>query len=662
MPQIKFSGLVTDMKGKAGGSVFSSNKQGAYMRNNKWGGGRKSNRWDVSKTKMAALSNSWQLLTTEQKEAWNVAAADYPFLNKFKEEYIASGYQVYMSLNGNLLANNFPLLTVPGAKRAIPDDINLSFSQPTPPWVTAGTGATFPSLNSSNLALCDLNHKCPYGFECVNGVCVASNTPGSMAWDKSQEQLRGIFNAFDPIECSTDSDCVDAGLSGASADVACSNGECVYVGDGFMNWSNTAYVLNIENILADAGAWDQDTPGASAELNGSFRFTLGPNTLRLLQTTQQEIMLVSNYYADGRGMTIRIRPNDQQTTRVSITFGLNNTEDGVDKVTYQFYADILTSALTNSTVMQYRMSLADTNSSSICVGNTGWLSMGINTYTDWHQGPISSWGTPASTTANPFASWTTADKWYGIVYGGGVQGNMTDVIYSDIRFFKNSYKEYLNVLVGYLNGDESILILANGTPGGVCKKIVCNEYDHDTCWETPGCNCTGRGCKRMRARDYEFRNAAPAGDTDIVFWAAVPIANFVEVDPGVFSYEFAGYWMNLGSEQFANNGATFVPNVLLDVTASSESGFFAVLQVTNPRGYNQNNRWSPLKRAGTIDISVNATLNLWEYIQPAIVNAPPGTSFDVTIFVVDSSTGYTPGNGKKTIRFKAGAELSSSVN
>ena len=373
-------------------------------------------------------------------------------------------------------------------------------------------------------------------------------------------------------------------------------------------------------------------------------------------------MLVSNYYADGRGMTIRIRPNDQQTTRVSLTFGFFQDEEATENATYEFYADFLTSAMTNSTVMQYKISLSNTNDTQICVGNSGWISTQINTYLGLQTGPISSWGVPFSTTANPFATWSTIEKWYGVVYGGGVQGNMTDVIYSDVRFFKNSYKNYLDVLIGYLTGDENVLILANGTPGGVCKKILCNEYGAETCWETPGCKCSGGSCKRMRARDYEFRNAAPGGDSTIVFWAAVPIANFVEVDPGVFTYEFAGYWLNLGSEQFANNGATFVPNVLLDVTASAESGFFAVLQVTNPKGYNQNNRWSPLKRAGSIDISVNAQLNLWEYIQPAIVNAPPGTSFDVTIFVVDSSTGYTPQHGKKTIRFKAGAELSSSVN
>ena len=662
MPQIKFSGLVTDMKGKAGGSVFSSNKQGAYMRNNKWGGGRKSNRWDVSKTKMAALSNSWQLLTTEQKDAWNHAAADYPFLNKFKEEYIGSGYQVYMSLNGNLLANNFPLLTAPGAKRPIPEDINLQFSQPTPPWFTGGTGATFPSLPSNPLTLCNLNHQCPVGFECVNGVCVAVNTPGSPAWDKGQQDLKNIFFQFEPVECSTDADCVDAGLSGASADVACQNGECVYVGDGFMNWSNFSYVLNIENILADGGVWHDGTADGSAELNGSFRFTLGPNTLRLLQTTQQEIMLVSNYYSDGRGMTIRIRPNDQQTTRVSITFGLLTDEETSGKATYEFYQDILTSALTNSTVMQYRVSLTNTNNTTICVGNTGWLPMQLNTYSNLQVGPISSWGVPVSTSANPYTNWDTADKWFGIVYGGGVQGNMTDIIYGDIRFFKNHYKEYLDILIGYLNGYENILIKANGDAKPKCNYVSCNIDLVGICKPEATCSCKHSICGTWNQAGNTHRNIAPGGDTDIVLWPSVPIANFVEVTPGVFTYEFAGYWMRLDGGTYANNGATFVPNVLLDVTASAESGFFAVLMVTNPKGYNQNNRWSPLKRAGSIDISVNAKLNLWEYIQPAIVSALPGTSFDVTIYIVDSTTGYTPGNGKKTIRFKAGAELSSSVN
>lgn len=120
MPQIKFGTVVTDMKGKANGSVFSSNRQGAYMRTNKSGGGKKSQSWENSKSRLAFLSTQWKALTLEQREQWNAIAPNYPALNKFNEPYIPSGYQVFMRLNGALYAQDLPLLAVPNNPRSIP--------------------------------------------------------------------------------------------------------------------------------------------------------------------------------------------------------------------------------------------------------------------------------------------------------------------------------------------------------------------------------------------------------------------------------------------------------------------------------------------------------------------------------------------------------------
>ena len=138
MPQIKFSGLVTAMKGKAGGSIFSQNKQGAYFRNNRWGGGRKSGRWDAAKQRLTILSNAWRNLSAEQREAWESAGVNFPFQNKFKDEYIPNGYQLFMSLNGNLYAQGLPTLSVPGEKRPFPEDIQITGGTPDVPWVTGG--------------------------------------------------------------------------------------------------------------------------------------------------------------------------------------------------------------------------------------------------------------------------------------------------------------------------------------------------------------------------------------------------------------------------------------------------------------------------------------------------------------------------------------------
>jgi len=120
MPKIRLSALVTDMKGKAGGSVFSKNKGGNYFRNNPNGGGRKSQVWDSQKNLFGSLATRWKSLTEEQQQAWNDAAVLYPTLNAWSESYLPSGYQLYMKLNGSLLSAGLSSLNTPQSPREFP--------------------------------------------------------------------------------------------------------------------------------------------------------------------------------------------------------------------------------------------------------------------------------------------------------------------------------------------------------------------------------------------------------------------------------------------------------------------------------------------------------------------------------------------------------------
>jgi hypothetical protein len=662
MPQVKFSGLVTDMKGKAGGSVFSSNKQGAYMRNNKWGGGRKSQRWDASKSKLASLANTWKSLNPNEQQAWNDAAADYPFTNKFGEQYIGSGYQVYMSLNGTLSINALPLLREPGARRAFPDDMFITFRNPDLPWVTSGTGTTVPYVPYNG---CTEEDPPPEGCadceDCFNGDCwIVGGSKDSQEYLDCKGKIKNMFFQFEPVECTSDSDCVDAGLSGASADVSCENGECVYVGDGLMNWSSLGYVLNVYGTLADDGEWNEDTPEADAQLNGSFRVTLGPNILKSLQTTDHEIVLLSNYYADGRGLTIRLRPQDQTTTRIFFTYGIGQNLEAPNNATYVFYQDILNEFFTPGTVIQYSINLVDTYQTVVSVGRTGFLNMQTETYLGLKTGKISTWGAPYSDQFNPFASWYTLEKWYGLVFGSGIQGKHQDAVYSDIRIYNGRVSDFLKPLVGYLNGVESVVILANGLAAPKCNYKSCNYDLVGCCKPEATCTCGHSVCGTWGQRDDHYRNAAPGGDTNIFLSPSVPVFNIISNEPTV--KEFAGYWMQMDGGSFGNMGATYVPNVYIDIEAGKESGFVLQISVTRAKSYNTNQRWSPEVYATTLSVNINETLNLWEFIKDAIGNALPGTSFEVGYRIVDSNTGLATAVGRTRPRFKAGAELSSSVN
>jgi hypothetical protein len=126
MPQIKLAQGFSDIKGKSNGSVFSRNRQGVYFRNNPSGGGKKSDKWNAQKNRFGALSTAWKNLTEVERQAWSDIAPLYPALNKFGDSYIASGYQTFMRLNGTINALGYPLLSTPNAPREIP-----TFDDPT---------------------------------------------------------------------------------------------------------------------------------------------------------------------------------------------------------------------------------------------------------------------------------------------------------------------------------------------------------------------------------------------------------------------------------------------------------------------------------------------------------------------------------------------------
>ena len=69
-------------------------------------------------SKLGQISSGWKLLSAPQRVAWNAAAVNFPFKNKFGDLYTGSGFQVYQMLNLNLLSVNQPLISFPPAPAA----------------------------------------------------------------------------------------------------------------------------------------------------------------------------------------------------------------------------------------------------------------------------------------------------------------------------------------------------------------------------------------------------------------------------------------------------------------------------------------------------------------------------------------------------------------
>lgn len=120
MPKIKLSALVSDIKGKAQGSVFARNNGGLYFRNNPSGGGQKTAKWAKAKSSFSALSGMWRDLLPEQRSAWNTATADYNSKDVFGDDRKASGFELFMRLNQPLNKLGLPLLETPQAPQEIP--------------------------------------------------------------------------------------------------------------------------------------------------------------------------------------------------------------------------------------------------------------------------------------------------------------------------------------------------------------------------------------------------------------------------------------------------------------------------------------------------------------------------------------------------------------
>ncbi len=117
MAKIRLSAIASDMKGKANGSVFASNRGGLYMRNNPKASVKQTAKFGNAKRSLGWVSQQYKNLSDEEMKAWEDMVSSYPTTNAFGEVRIPSGYELFMRLNGVLNANGFPLISVPALPR-----------------------------------------------------------------------------------------------------------------------------------------------------------------------------------------------------------------------------------------------------------------------------------------------------------------------------------------------------------------------------------------------------------------------------------------------------------------------------------------------------------------------------------------------------------------
>jgi hypothetical protein len=119
MPKVKLGILASDIRGKQGGSVWSKNRAGNYLRQKVTPVNPRTLAQTAARNRFAQYSSGWRLLTTAQQTAWNAAVSSYQRSNIFGDLHSLTGLQLYQRINQNLLASGGTPITSPAANKGV---------------------------------------------------------------------------------------------------------------------------------------------------------------------------------------------------------------------------------------------------------------------------------------------------------------------------------------------------------------------------------------------------------------------------------------------------------------------------------------------------------------------------------------------------------------
>lgn len=114
MAKIKLQQMFAGISGKLNGSVFSSNRSGAYVRSNARPTNAQTAAQVTARNLLATYAQKWKTLTEEQRLAWTNAAPQYTQSNFFKDGETPTGNVLFTKLNINVsIAGGSELSTPP---------------------------------------------------------------------------------------------------------------------------------------------------------------------------------------------------------------------------------------------------------------------------------------------------------------------------------------------------------------------------------------------------------------------------------------------------------------------------------------------------------------------------------------------------------------------
>jgi len=106
----KFGAIVTDGRGKLGGSVFSKNRYGLYEKSKVTPINTPSAYKSIIKNNHKTVVSAWSNLTDAERQSWNSGTYNFPQKNTFSDTCYLSGYALFLKLNLNRLLLSQSLL------------------------------------------------------------------------------------------------------------------------------------------------------------------------------------------------------------------------------------------------------------------------------------------------------------------------------------------------------------------------------------------------------------------------------------------------------------------------------------------------------------------------------------------------------------------------
>lgn len=111
MARVKYGQGVADIRGSVGGTVFSRNANGAYMRNRTTPFNSNTISQQLVRAQFGNISRAWRDLTQAEQESFINQSPNYPYTNSLGESSVYTGFQLFQKTNTQLEAIGLPSIS-----------------------------------------------------------------------------------------------------------------------------------------------------------------------------------------------------------------------------------------------------------------------------------------------------------------------------------------------------------------------------------------------------------------------------------------------------------------------------------------------------------------------------------------------------------------------